>query len=184
MAWCIVRTVLAIQLLLVFLSGCTVTRYYVADSDAVPVTQGQVSPLVVSGGVKLVNAQSDNTDQVMVKTNLYTVFEHYTMLCSYQQITDEAIDIARQALGIQGITVADNSIKTLRLAVVDVERPSGVRVARTAIELQVEYGDDERALFKEVSYSSDDIYRSYNRAVMKAVVAMLNDTGIRAYLEE
>jgi len=178
MIWNIVRTALAVQLLLVFLLGCSLTDHYVANPDAVPVVQGQVSQLVVSGGIKLVNAQSDNTDQTIAQLS------GVTFVCNYQQVTDAAIDIARQVLAKHGVTVSNNPTKMLRLAVVDVGRPSALRKFRTAIGLQVEYGNDEQALFKGVSDPGDNFYLAYNGAVMKAVVAMLNDTRIRTYLEE
>ena len=98
-------------------------------------------------------------------------------------MTDAAIELARQALEKRGVMVENNGAKTLRLAVVNVEHIPAMWIFRIVVDLQVEYGDGARLLFKGDNSTGGHMFRAYNGALMKAVAAMLNDAEIRAYLE-
>jgi hypothetical protein len=128
-----------------------------------------------TNGIALINAQPDS-EQVVSEG------EHW--LIDYHAWTDVAIAIAQRELTARGMTVDAQSARRLQLSIESANTEVGWWTVASTIVMRVETGDGYTATFRGENSSAmvANPKRQIDGAMMRAVVAMLSDAHIVAYL--
>lgn len=157
-------------------SGCMRKHDYVwAEYAILPERLSTVHQLVSGGKISLVNGQSDSTIR-----DLGNIGPHH-YFGSLSQLTQAIIDQLSSELEDREITVAPGEERTLTINVVDAQVVRGVWRLRAELDVQVQTGDHFR-MISVGNKTPHTIPHGYNGAVALAVIEILNDPKIIAYI--
>lgn len=130
-----------------------------------------------TGEVDLMNVQTSSADYLYVSAGIH---DHYGKLNEW---TDAAIAITKKELEARGMMTASGANKTLSMSITRANAVFGLWVIRGEISLMVKTGDGYKNTFIVDNRSPANLHRAIDGAVMRAVVAALNDRNITDYLE-
>lgn len=131
-----------------------------------------------SGEINVVNAQSSDADFLFASAGIHS---YYGRLNEW---TDAAVAIAKKELEKRGMVTALGAKKTLSMSITRANSVTGFWVVRGEISLMVKTGDGHSKTFFADNRSPASLFRAIDGAVMRAVVAALNDKKIVEYLEK
>lgn len=132
-----------------------------------------IPEFTASGSVALVNAQPA-TDEHRVGS----------FIANLNEWTEVALQITERELTNRGLTAADGAARTLELSVTDALFETGWVKIRSTITLTARTGDGYEASYQGINSSAMMAVpkRQLDGAMMRAVVELLKDPQIVAYL--
>ncbi|VGO14560.1 hypothetical protein PDESU_03123 [Pontiella desulfatans] len=168
--------IIALALASSFLSGCT-HQYKWKEypiSDRIP----NNSVLQVRTPVAVINGQTDNKVKEIGRIGAHKYQG------SEQQLSQAIVDHLKKELAKNSIQVDDGSSKKLYIKVEHANLVQGVWQVRADMEVIVTTGDRIAYKFEIQNSTPTTVPRAYNGAVATAVVDILNNPKIQAYLRK
>lgn len=155
------------------LSGCG-TRSYTPTEY--PLRDGVIPALTVTGNVGMENAQTD--------TNQAIVHSYGTSLASnYKEITQLMVDQAKKELSKNTKIKNDGRSKTIGIQVVYLKSEYQIMWWKSELRYIAILGDSDK-IEKTVRHGSGSLLQDLNGCIADAVVDLLNDAKVIAYLAE
>ena len=159
--------------LLIF-TGCS-TIYYVPDPTTFKFDE--TPDFSSSQNISLVNIQESSENLLLFNNHGHKFYGNL------QQWTDVAIAITNRELSKRGMSVAENSSKTLEMSIISVRPRKASWHFRTNVELKVVAGNGYTSNYISEG-PSPLLNRSFDAAVIRSVAAMLKDDNIIKYLTQ
>jgi hypothetical protein len=153
-------------------TGCTHT-YVASEYDF---ESDKIAEFSTQATVGLINGQPD-TQKVLFATNTGSKF-----FADLNAWTDTAIMNTARELTRRGARRSGGAEKTLTLSVESARVTTGAWGFRGYVDLRVTTGGGYEATYQGEAGSSVTLYRAADGALARAVVQMLNDSRIVAYL--
>ena len=170
-----IRKVSLLALLLApLLATVACTHYYTPQQY--PIAATLIAPFANQPAVTLRNVAP--TGPVIVGAQ-----SGHKWIGDYHAWTDVAITLAADELGKRAVTTVAEGKKTLKLSITRANLFWGFGAIRCILNLHVESGDGWTRDFEGNNVSPWTLERSIDGAVTRAVQAMLEDNGVRVYLE-
>ena len=163
-----------VTILMAAATGCThhfVPREYPIDEALLP-------PLSGDNPIKLTNMQ-DDTNEVLIGKN-----GAHKFMANLHEFTDIAIDTIKTELQKRGIEVKEEAEKELRLSVIKVFFESRWSGVWCDVEIAVETGDGYKGQVDGHDSNAWVLPPAVHGALNSAVVTLLNDDSIIAYLKK
>ena len=160
--------------ILFFLGGCT--HHYIPNPSTFKLDQ--INEFSSQNAISLINAQESSDDVLFLHFGAHKYFGNL------QKWTDTAIAITKRELADREMNIVEDSPKSLKLSIETAKGTIGLYVARCETTLRAETGDGYVQTYKGDNRSPVTIYRAADGAVMRAVVEMLRDEKIIAYLKK
>ena len=167
---------LVLLLFLFVLAGCT--RYYNPVETTFPINEGMVPAFTGKGTISIENMQPHGKEFILVSQS------GSTWKGDFGKWTDTAVNYLTLELTKRNLVVTGTGQKNLKVSITDANAIFATWVIRCKLNLRVETGDGYVREFEGNNTSPATLFRAVDGAVMKAVVAALNDRGIVDYLQK
>jgi len=183
-----------LSLIILLATGCGTQekkmRYKWKAGDIDPTQLKAINTLGPSTTVSMVNGNEDDHEELILGLaypNVFAVNLHDVCTSKYE-LADAMITQFSMELEAPGVIINDNALKQIQISVIDVEcvviDPGG---NRTDINLTVTAGNEysreiAAAGFGKFSFV-DSVTPAHNNAIAQAVIEILNDPKIIAYLK-
>ena len=167
------RLMAVLVAVLISVSACT--HHYTPTPDRYPTEL--IADFKPTGAVNLVNAQPS---AAVVLVSSERGAKVYGKLDAW---TNVAITLARRELAKRGMSTVPTADKTLKISIVGAHSEfPGWRRMRGVITLRVEIGDGYKNFYSTENATPQGFKYAFDGALMRAVVAMLNDEKVTGYL--
>jgi hypothetical protein len=167
---------LIFMVFLFFVAGCT--RYYNPTETTFPINESMVPAFSGKGTITIENMQPHGKEFVLVSQS------GATWKGDLGKWTDTAVNYLVLELTKRNLVVTGTAQKNMKISITDANAIFATWVIRCKLNLRVETGDGYVREFEGNNTSPGTLFRAADGAVMKAVVAALNDPEIVAYLEK
>lgn len=167
---------LIFSLFLFAVVGCT--QYYNPTETTFPINERMVPGFTGKGTITIENMQPHGKEFVLVSQS------GTTWKGDLGKWTDTAVNYLTLELTKRNLVVTGTAQKKLKVSITDANAIFATWVIRCKLNLRVVTGDGYVREFEGNNTSPATLFRAADGAVMKAVVAALNDPGIVAYLEK
>jgi hypothetical protein len=167
---------LIFPLLLFSVFGCT--RYYNPTETTFPINESMVPKISGKGAIIIKNNQIHGKEFVLVSQS------GTTWKGDLGKWTDTAVSYLTVELAKRNLIVTETAPKILKVSITDANAIFATWIIRCKLNMRVETGDGYIKEFVGNNTSPGTLFRAADGAVMRAVVAALNDQGIVAYLEK
>jgi hypothetical protein len=174
--WQFVSKTVVFSILLVAVAGCT--QYYNPTEKTFPISETMVPDFAGKGTIAIENMQPHGTEFVLVSQS------GSTWKGDLGKWTDTAVNYLTLELTKRNLVVTDSGHKRLKVSITHANAIFGVWVIRCKLNMRVETGNGYSREFEGNNTSPGTLFRAADGAVMRAVVAALNDPNIVSYLEE
>ena len=164
------------SMLLVTVGGCT--QYYNPTETTFPINEKMVPSFAGKGTIVIENMQPHGKEFVLVSQS------GSTWKGDLGKWTDTAVNYLKLELTKRNLVVTDTAPKKLRVGITHANAIFGAWVIRCKLNMRVETGDGYVREFEGNNTSPGTLFRAADGAVMRAVVAALNDPDIVSYLKK
>ncbi len=169
---------LLLFVLAAFSVSCVRKHDYVWSEYAI--SQERISgaeELIPGKRIDLVNAQPDSEIRDIGNVGPH----HY--YGSLNKLTESIIAQLSSELETRNITANSNTDRTIKIKVLNARTIRGMWVIRAEMNVEVQAGDYYRVITAE-NKTPDTVPRAYNGAIAIAVIEILNDPKIIAYINQ
>lgn len=175
-----IRRVIGTVIAALLLEGCPSLQRHPYVWVEYPVPTDRRDEIVVEprGSLSIENTQMDTTP-----LELGFVGIHYYD-GSLAQLSEAVATQLASELAKQNARIVEEGAKRIDVSVDAAHLDHGVWVIRAYLRLTVNAGNGYRRTLTIDNASPGTVPRAYNGAVVRAVIALLSDPSIRAYLEE
>ncbi len=158
------------------LSACVSEKFYTPNPDTNQLEE--IIEFTATGDISLINNQPDTEEHLYHPQSKYHA--------NYNAWTDVAIAIIERELAARGFNVTDDAGKSLSLSINHVATETGWTQIQSQVHMSVETGGGYSGEYvgRNHSVMAANLKRQADGAVMRVVVAMLNDPEIITYLTE
>lgn len=163
-------------LFLFAVAGCT--RYYNPTETTFPINESMVPAFAGKGTITVESMQPHGKEFVLVSQS------GTTWKGDLGKWTDTAVNYLTLELTKRNLVVTGTAQKKLKVSITDANAIFATWIIRCKLNLRVETDDGYVREFEGNNTSPGTLFRAADGAVMKAVVAALNDPEIVAYLEK
>jgi len=164
------------SILLIAVAGCT--QYYNPTEKTFPINEKMVPGFAGKGTIAIINMQPHGTEFVLVSQS------GSTWKGDLGKWTDTAVNYIEIELTKRNLVITDSGQKRLKVGITHANAIFGAWVIGCKLNLRVETGDGYVREFEGNNTSPGTLFRAADGAVMRAVVAALNDPAIVSYLEK
>ena len=166
---------------LIIISLCAIVgcaRYYNPTETTFPINESMVPAISGKGSITIKNIQTHGNEFVLVSQS------GTTWKGDLGKWTDTAVSYLTVGLAKRNLIVTETAPKILKVSITDANAIFATLIIRCKLNLRVETGDGYTKEFEGNNTSPATLFRAADGAVMRAVVAALNDEEIITYLEK
>ena len=171
--------VVLVTIFLVFMAGCS--SHYAYEWTEYRIQSNRITTsdwFVKENSVSLINTQTNDTSVVLGSVG------GYILDGSLKQLTDSVIAQLTRELTKRKITVSRDASKSLEIKVVSTDFEQGVWKVRANLNVHLQTGDNYVKDFLVSNSTPTTINQAFDGAIALAVINMLNNPDILAYLQK
>lgn len=160
------------------LTGCTIKHDYVWQEY--PITEDRVTAATYSQGSKLNIIKGECNREVFMMGSIGP-HEYYGSL---QTLSDGIADQLAETLELKGITPDQASEKSLTIRVTHTDFEQGMWKVAATIDYEVAFTDGKIKKYSVRNSSPTTVEYTFNGAVALAVIEIMNDPEMLAYINQ
>lgn len=163
----------------ILVSGCSIRHDYEWAEHRIQASRIKASDeFAKKSFVSIINAQETKDEMIFADVGVHKFYG------SLDQLTEAVITQLKRELRKRNITVKSDASKIIRIKASKTNFERGMWKVRANLDVHLQAGDHYA---KDISVSNSTpagIYQAFDGAVALAVIEILNNPDVRAYLQE
>lgn len=156
------------------LAGCGTTQYLPQEY---PLRDGLIPKLTVNGSVQVSNAQPSTTEAIVYS------YAGTQLASNYKSITQLMVEQTKKEIAKNGTSSSTGKPKSIGLKVTYLQSNYAFFYWKSEIKYSVTLGSS-KTIEKTVTHGSGVLIQDLNGCIAEAVINLLNDPKVIAYLAE